>query len=219
MASSTPSAPIISSRGAADRTPGRNCFSTPSAQVRVPVGDLLLPPPPLMLTLYYLGKNYPAAKKLSRGGVKFIRWRNNYPGWAQVPKNSKKIRKLSHSAEKSLLQYFCTLSRTVLYLYTMNRTIPYLFTLNRTIPYLKILSRIIPYVNTLSRTMPYLNTLSRTIPYLNTLSRTTPYLNTLRKNPKLAQNQIPVGSQSESSMKNLVSQSESSITVPKHTLS
>ena len=182
MASSTPSAPNNSSRGAAGRTTGRIYVSTPSAQVRVPVGDLLLPrPPPLMLTLYYLGKNYPAAKKISRGGVKFIRRRNNYPGRKQVPKNSRKIRKLSHSADKSLFHYFCTLSRTIPYLYTMNRTIPYLSTLNRTIPYLKTLSRIIPYVNTLSRTIPYLDTLSRTIPYLNTLRRTTPYLNTFKK--------------------------------------
>ena len=94
--------------------------------------------------------------------------------------------------------YLYTLSRTIPYLYTLNRTIPHLYTLNRTIPYLNTLNRIIPYVNTLSRTIPYLNTLSRTIPYLNTLSRTIPYLNTLGKNPNLAQNQILVGSQSES---------------------
>ena len=43
-----------------------------------------------MFTLYYLGENYPAAEKLARGGVKTIRRRNNYPGRAQVPKNSKK---------------------------------------------------------------------------------------------------------------------------------
>ena len=62
MASSTPSAPIISSRGAADdTTAGRIYFSTPSAQVRVPVGDLVFPPFPLLLTLYYWGKKYAAA--------------------------------------------------------------------------------------------------------------------------------------------------------------
>ena len=49
---------------------------------------------------------------------------------------------------------------------------------------------------------PYLYTLCRTIPYLNTLSRTIPYVSTLRKDPTLAQNQILVGSQSESSSKN-----------------
>ena len=70
------------------------------------------------------------------------------------------------------------------------------------IPYFYALSRTIPYFYTLNRSIPYLNTLSRTIPHLNTLSRTIPYLNTLRKNPNLAQNQIFVGSQSESSTKN-----------------
>ena len=66
----------------------------------------------------------------------------------------------------------------------------------------------------------YLYTLSQTKAYLYTLSRTIPHLNTLRKNPNLAQNQILIGSQSESSTKkhlNLVSQSESSITAPKKT--
>ena len=42
MASGT--APTTSSRGAADTTAGRIYFSTPSAQVRVPVGDLVFPP-------------------------------------------------------------------------------------------------------------------------------------------------------------------------------
>ena len=94
--------------------------------------------------------------------------------------------------------------------------------MNWTMPYLNTLSRTIPYPNTLSRTIPYLNTLSRTTPYLNTLNRFIPKPNTLRKNPNLTQNQIFVGSQSESSTKkpwNLVSQSESSITAPKRTLS
>ena len=129
------------------------------------------------------------------------------------------------------IPYLYTLNRTMPYLYTLNRTIPYLNTLNRTIPYLNTLSRTITYLNTLSRPIPYVNTLSRTVPYVNalnrtipylktlsliisyvnrfsrtipyliTLSRTIPYLNTLRKNPNLAQNQILVGSQSESSTK------------------
>ena len=97
--------------------------------------------------------------------------------------------------------YLNTLSRTIPYLNTLSRTIPYLNTLNRTIPYLKTLSRTIPYLITLSRTIPYLNTLSRTIPYLNTFNRIIPYLNTLRKNRNSTQNQILVGSQSESSTK------------------
>ena len=100
------------------------------------------------------------------------------------------------------------MSRTIPNLKTLSRTIPYLNTLSRTISYLNTLSRTIPFLNTLSRTIPYPNTLSRTIPYLNTLSRIIPYLNTLRKNPNLTQNQLLVGSQSESS-----------ITAPKHTLS
>ena len=53
----------------------------------------------------------------------------------------------------------------------------------------------------MSRTIPYLSTWSRTIPHLNTLNRIIPYLNTKRKNSNLTQNQILVGSQSESSTK------------------
>ena len=96
------------------------------------------------------------------------------------------------------IPHLYTLSRLIPYLNTLSRLIPYLNTLSRLIPYLNTLSRLIPYLNTLSRTIPYLNTLNRTIPYLNTLTRTIPYLNTLKKNPNLAQNQILVGSQSES---------------------
>ena len=121
-----------------------------------------------MLTLYYWGKNFKgaagvrqAAEKLSRGGVKTIRWRNNYPARAEVPKNSKKNPKIVAQYRKYPIPYVYTLSRTIPYLYTLNRTIAYLYTLSRTIPYL----------NTLSRTIPYLNTLSRTIPYLNTLKK------------------------------------------------
>ena len=39
-----PGPPATSSRGAADTTAGRIYFSTPSAHVRVPVGDLVSPP-------------------------------------------------------------------------------------------------------------------------------------------------------------------------------
>ena len=127
MASIT--APITSSRGAAITTAGRIYFSTPSAQVRVPVGDLVFPPPPPPTSAHtiLLGENYKGAsaegsrggrerkctaggqtaEKLSRGGVKNIQRRNNYPGRAQVPENSKKkIRKLSQSAENTLFQIF-----------------------------------------------------------------------------------------------------------------
>ena len=202
-----PGLPITSSRGAADTTAGRIYFSIPSAQVRIPVGDLVFPPPLLMLTLYYLGeelsgggkifrrrKNYPAALKLCGGGIIIPGMR----GWAKILEKNPKI---VAQCQKYPIPYLYALSRTIPYLYTLNRTIPYLNTLSRTIPHLNTLSRFIPYVNTLSRTIHYPNTLSRTIPYLNTLSRTIPYLNTLRKNPNLAQNQIFVGSQSESSTK------------------
>ena len=46
---------------------------TPSAQVRIPVEDLVFPPPTYAHTIL-LGE------KLSGGGVKIIRQRNNYPG-------------------------------------------------------------------------------------------------------------------------------------------
>ena len=65
MASSTPSVPITSSRGAADTTAGRIYFSVPSAQVRVPVWDLVFPPPPTYAHTILLGG-------------KTIRRRNNY---------------------------------------------------------------------------------------------------------------------------------------------
>ena len=83
MASSTLSAPIKSSRGAADKTAGRIYFSTPSAWVRVPVGDLVSPSPTYAHTIL-LGE------KLSRGSVNFIRRQNNYPGRAQVGKKVEK---------------------------------------------------------------------------------------------------------------------------------
>ena len=142
-------------------------------------------------------KNYPAAEYISRAG-------------AGAQKFEKKP-KIVAECRKYHIPNLYTLNRTIPYLYTLNRLMPYLNTLNRLIPYLNTLNRTIPYLNTLSRTVPYLNTLSRTIPYLNTLSRTIhyhktlsrtiPYLNTLRENRNLAQSQILVGSQSESSTK------------------
>ena len=203
MASSTPSAPNNSSRGAADTTADRIYFCTPSAQVRIPLtGPHLSSPPPTTAHNILLAGKIIRERQRRAGGGKII------PDGRRCPKNWKKNPKIVAQCRKYPIPYLYTLSRTIPYLYTLNRTIPYLYTLNRTIPYLNTLSRLISYPNTLSRTIPYLNTLSRTIPYLNTLSRTIPYLNTLRKNPKLTQNQILVGSQSESS-----------ITVPEHTLS
>ena len=184
MSSST--APITSSRGATDMTAGRIYFSTPSAQVRVPVGDLVFPPPPTSAhTILLMGEKF-------SGGRKIFRWRKNYParekqsgggiiipGGRGCPKNRKKNPKIVAQCRKYPIPNLYTLNRTIPYLYTLNRTIPYLYTLSRTIPYLNTLIRIIPYVNTMSRTIPYLYTLNRTIPYLYTLSRTIHYLNTL----------------------------------------
>ena len=98
MAISTLSLPIDSSLGAADTTAGRIYFSTPSAQVRVPVGDLVSPPP-LMLTLYYLReklsggekiirrpKNFAAAEWLSRAGAGGPKIRKKSENCRTVPK-------------------------------------------------------------------------------------------------------------------------------------
>ena len=91
MASSTLSAPTTSSRGAADTPAGRIYFSNPSAQVRVPVGDLVFSPHfSSLYPLYYQGENYPAAENLPCGGVETIRRQNNYPGRAQVGQNFEK---------------------------------------------------------------------------------------------------------------------------------
>ena len=198
MASST--MPITNSRGVADTTDGRIYFSTPSAQVRVPLTGPHLPPTPY----YYWGKNFPVAEKLSGGAIII-------PSGRRCPKIRKKNPKIVAQCRKYPIPNLYTLNRTIPYLYTLNRLIPYLNTLNRTIPYLNTLSRTIAYLNTLNRTIPYFitlsrtipypNTLSRTIAYLKTLSRTIPYLNTLRKNPNLAQHQVLVGNQSESSTK------------------
>ena len=65
MASSTPSAPITSSGGTADTTAGRIYFSTPSAQVLVPVGDLVFPTPTPPHTKLLAGKIIPPRKKYS----------------------------------------------------------------------------------------------------------------------------------------------------------
>ena len=109
MASSTPFTPNISSRGAADTTAGRTYFSTPSAQVRVPVGDLVSPHPHFRSHYTTWGKTIRERqwkgaegvweagcgkvirrrKNLSGGGI-IIRWRNNYPGRRRWAKKSKK---------------------------------------------------------------------------------------------------------------------------------
>ena len=50
---SIPGPQITSSRGAADTTAGGICFSTPSAQVRIPVGDLVFHHPVPHLCSHY----------------------------------------------------------------------------------------------------------------------------------------------------------------------
>ena len=128
MASSTPSAPINSSRGAADTTVGRIHFSTPSTQVRVPVADLVFPPPTSAHTILQGGD-------LSGGGKSIPRRRKNYPAAEQLSRagaGGPKIRK-KLAVPKTVAQ--CR-KYPIPYLYTLCQTIPYLYTLNRTIPYL-----------------------------------------------------------------------------------
>ena len=79
MASSTPSAPITSFRGAVDTTADGIYFSTPSAQVQIPVGDLVLPPPPTCAHNILFGGKLSDGGKVSGVGVKFIQRRKNYP--------------------------------------------------------------------------------------------------------------------------------------------
>ena len=147
MASSILSAPITSCRGAADTTAGPIYFSTPSAQVRVPVGDLVSPPP-LMLTLYYLEEKLSSGGVKLSGGVKIIRWGNNYPGRARAGQkfekkyeNCRAVSKIDAQCRKNPIPYLYTLSRPIPYLNTLNRTIRYLYTLKRTIPFLNTLRK------------------------------------------------------------------------------
>ena len=81
MASSTPSAPINSSRGAADTTAGRIYFSTPSAQVRIPIGDLVFfdQPPTSAHTILLGGKTIRERQRTAGGGKIIPRRRKNYP--------------------------------------------------------------------------------------------------------------------------------------------
>ena len=99
MASSTPSAPINSSpwRREYDRRPDLlfhyvRAGSSPRRRPR-------LPPP-------HFCSHYTTTGEKNSVGGKTIRRRNNYPERRQVPKNSKKIRKMSHSAENNLFKIF-----------------------------------------------------------------------------------------------------------------
>ena len=65
---------------------------TPSAQVRIPKGDLVFPPTYAHTILF--GENL-------SGGVKIMLRRNIYPGGARVAKKMKK----SHSADHSVSLY------------------------------------------------------------------------------------------------------------------
>ena len=166
MVSSTPSAPIDSSRGTADTTAGRIYFSTPSAQVRVPVGDFVFPPPPLLLTLYYyLGekltcggkiirrpKNYAAAQKLS-GGLKILRRRNNYPGRAQVGQKFEQNPKIVAQCRKYPIPYLITLRDHSISLHITKNTI-LIHCRNYTLSY--YIAETIPYLYTLTNPMPKL---------------------------------------------------------------
>ena len=94
---------------------------TPSAQVRIPVRDLVFPPPTYAHTIL-LGE------KTSGGGVKKFQRRNNYAAPEQIsragaggPKNGKKIRNLSHSAENTLRHILIQFG-TIPYLYTLPKT-------------------------------------------------------------------------------------------------
>ena len=104
---------------------------TPSAQVRVPVGDLIFFDPPLLLTLYYLGKIYKGCQRTADVGVKLIRWRNKNPGQARVGKKfEKKIkksshcRKLSHSDENTSTHILIPFG-TIPYPYTLPKSQSY----------------------------------------------------------------------------------------------
>ena len=116
---------------------------SPSAQVRIPIGDLFFFTYPLMLTLYYWGKNYPVAKKLCGGRI-VIRRRNNYPG--RVRLDQKFDKRKSHSAEKTL--FLCG-------------TVPY--PLPKTERYRLYITEAVAYPNTLPS---YLNTLTHLYPIL-----------------------------------------------------
>ena len=117
MASSTPSASINSSRGAADTTAGRIYFSTPSAQVRIPVGDLVSPSPHFCSHYTARGKTIRERQRKGAvgvreaGGGKIIpRRRKNYPAAEEVsragagaqrfekkPKNCRTVPKIPYS--------------------------------------------------------------------------------------------------------------------------
>ena len=85
-----------------------------------------------MLTLYYLGE------KLSDCGVKLIRRRNNYPGWAHV---CQKFEKKSYNAENTLLRFLIECG-SILYPYTLPKTLSYYIA--ETIPELNTLPKLYP---------------------------------------------------------------------------
>ena len=127
---------------------------TPSAHVRVPIGDLIFHPPHFCSHYTTWRKNYKgasaegsrgsrerkrtgwkqASEKLS-AGVKTNCRRHNYSGRAPVGKKVEKNPKFVAHCRKYPVPYLCTLIQTIPYLYTLNRTIPYLDTFRRTIPY------------------------------------------------------------------------------------
>ena len=135
----------------------------PSAQVRIHVGDLVLPSP-FKLTLYYLGKSYNGAsaegsrrrtggrrlRKKYPAAKNIMRRRNNNPEQAPVgQKNEKKsqCRKLSHSTENTKSFYIAR--------YPLPKTERYRLSyyITEAIPYLSILAS---YLNTLTNLYPIL---------------------------------------------------------------
>ena len=91
MASSTPSAPVTSSCGAADTTAGRIHFSTTtSAQVRIPLTGPHFPPPPTSAHTILLGEKLSAGVKLIRRPKNFCGGGIIIPGGRGWAKKSKK---------------------------------------------------------------------------------------------------------------------------------
>ena len=100
---------------------------TPFAQVRIPVRDLIFPPPPTSAHTILLGrkiirwrKNYPAAAKICAGRI-IIRRRNNYPAaGAGGPEIRKKNPKIVAQCRKYPFVIHC---ETIPYPYTLPKTL------------------------------------------------------------------------------------------------
>ena len=158
-------------------------------------------------------------RNILSAGVIIIRRSINYPHgriWPRifeilfekisVPKIVAQYRKLSHSAETTLIQIFKHWAQLYPIFIHWTELYPIFIHWADLYPIL-IHCWSIPYLNTLSRTIPYLSTLTRTIPYLNTLQSAANQIRVLR-NPSRQPIRI------ECYVTRVVSQSESSITSP-----